>query len=55
MEWSLEFLWPLLLLMGPDITGVAGLSRKGLAPVKPKSRILKNLGVVRPVLAVLTK
>lgn len=31
------------------------LSRKDLAPVKPKSIILKNLGAVRPLLAVVTK
>lgn len=50
MKWSLELLWPLLLLMRPDITGVASLSRKDLALVKPKSRILKNLGAVSETL-----
>lgn len=55
MKWSLELPWPLLLLMHPDITGVAWDLQKGLGSCQPKSRILKNLGAVRPVLAVVTK
>ena len=51
MKRSLELPWPLLPLMCPDITGVASLSRKDLALVKPKGRILKNVGAVSETLA----